>query len=221
MKKQNKTIKRAVALLLLLCTLIGSLTCFSACTLGAPKVDKIYDRVVELIEAAQELNTVFYGAGLPVYAQDSEYAELNHLYFNFEHTGYQIVSDFAKFKSVDEIKAAAEKVFSTAYLEDVLYNNAFVGYAIEDGAGGSVMAEPRYYDDGSWIYRLKNDTDYLTGGIRIYDYSTMKIVAPSNGKACTLSISSYLPSDPSFILTDTIRIVKQEDGLWYLDSFTG
>ena len=216
----NKT-KKIIIIAIAVCLLFGSLTCFAVCSMSKPKTEDVYDRVVELIEASYELNTVFLGAGLPVYNTDSEYANITHLYYNFEHTGYEIVTDYAKFKSEEEIKIAAEKVYSKAYLEDILYNNAFVGYAIEDGSGGSAIAEARYLDDGEWIYRSTGDKNYLTGGMRIYDYSTMKVISPSNKDACTISITSYLPNDPTNILNDTIRIVKQDDGLWYLDSFTG
>ncbi|MBQ7347438.1 MAG: hypothetical protein IJW55_05725 [Clostridia bacterium] len=213
--------KRIFTVILSLCLMLGSSVCFTGCS-RAPKVEDIYDRVVELIEASYELNTVFYGEGLPVYESDSVYADYTHMYYGFTYAGdYEIVSDYTKFASVDEIKAAAEKVYSTAYLEDVLYPSAFDGYAIDDGTGGSAYAYSRYVDDGMWIYRSVHDKNYLQNGTRVYDYSTMKIVSPSNGEACYVSIESYLLSDPANISTDPIRLVLQDDGQWYLDSFTG
>ena len=187
-----------------------------------PKTDELYDRVVELIEASYELNTVFYGAGLPVHKTDSAYADFSHLYFDFQYLGdYEIVTEYAKFLSEDEIKSAAEKVYSKDYLENVLYNSAFVGYAVEDGTGGAAYAASRYLEDSEWIYQSVEQNNYLTGGMRIYDYSSMRVVAPSTREACYIEIDSYLPDQPDNVMRDRLRLVKQEDGLWYLDSFTG
>lgn len=213
--------KRILTVLLSVCLLFGSLVTLSSCS-RAPDLEEVYDRVVELIEASYELNTLFYGAGLPVYESDSTYAEFTMMYFDFAYAdNYEIVSDFTKFASETEIKEAAERVYSTAYLEDVLYPNAFVGYAIDDGMGDSAYAFARFMDEGGWIYQSKHNENYLEGGMRVYDYSTMKIVSPSKADAIYVSIESWLPSNPSVISTDPIRLVLQDDGQWYLDSFTG
>ena len=214
--------KRILTVLLSFCLLVGgAVGCFTGCS-RPPKVEDIYDRVVALIEASYELNTVFYGAGLPVHEDDSVYAEYTHMYYGFTMAGdYEIVSEHAKFASVDEIKQAAEKVYSKAYLEEVLYLGAFDGYAVEDGSGGAAVSSSRYQEDGGGLYRSARDKDYLNGDTRVYDYSSMKIISPSDGDACTLKIDSYLLSDPEQVFSDTIRLVRQDDGLWYLDSFTG
>jgi hypothetical protein len=217
MNKKRLIIAATVALLL-----VGTLGGVLGYTATIPKTDEIYDRVVELIEASYELNTVFYGAGLPVHKTDSAYAEFSHLYFDFQYLGdYEIVTEYAKFLSEDEIRSAAEKVYSKNYLETVLYNSAFVGYAVEDGKGGAAFAAPRYLEDNEWIYQSVDQNNYLKGGMRVYDYSSMRVIAPSNKKACYVSIDSYLPEQPELITSDTLRLVRQDDGLWYLDSFTG
>ena len=186
-----------------------------------PDVEEIYDRVVELVEASHELNTVFYGAGLPVYKTDSVYADITYMYYDFQNKGYyEYVSDHAKFLFTQDIKQAAEQVYSTAYLNDILYNNAFVGYAIEDGEGGAAYAHARFLEDENWIYQSTYAKSYLEG-MRIYDYSTMKVVAPSTSKACYVTMDSWIDTAPDQITTVRLRLVLQDDGLWYLDSFTG
>lgn len=213
--------KRILTVLLSFCLLVGGAVGITGCS-RPPKVEDIYDRVVTLIEASYELNTVFYGAGLPVHESDSVYAEYTHMYYGFAMAGdYEIVSEHSKFASVDEIKKAAEKVYSKSFLEEVLYLGAFDGYAMEDGSGGAAVSSSRYQEDGSGFYCSMDDMDYLKGDTRVYDYSTMKIISPSDGDACTLKIDSYLLSNPANVFSDTIRLVRQEDGLWYLDSFTG
>ena len=215
---KKKIIITAIVALLVVGITGGVLVYFST----VPKTDEVYDRVVELIEASYELNTVFYGAGLPVHRTDSAYADFSHLYFDFQYLGdYEIVTEYAKFLSEDAIKSAAEKVYSKAYLETVLYNSAFVGYAVEDGKGGAAYAAARYLEDSEWIYQSTEKNDYLGNGMRIYDYASMRVVAPSTKEACYVEIDSYLPDQPDLIMRDRLRLVKQEDGLWYLDSFTG
>ena len=207
---------RGVLCLLLLLALLSSLV---GCGLIPPKMDELYDRVVELVEGSKELNTVFYGAGLPVYARDSEYAELNHIYFQHPQPGYETVSPYAKFLTVADIQAAAEKIYSRAYLEEVLYVSAFTGHAFSDGAEGAVVAGATYLEDTAWIYRSETAERYPVE-MRVYDYSTMRITRPSNRKAVYVTLDAY-PEAGGEAEEVRLRLVKQEDGRWYLDSFTG
>ncbi len=218
--KRFSRIGRAVLLLsVAVCMLVGALT-LTACS-RAPKVEDIYDRVVELIEASNELNVVFYGAGLPVYESDSLYADFTHLYYGFSQAGnYEFVTEQAKFASEDAIKAAAEQVYSTEYLENVIYPAAFVGYAIDDGMGSAAFAYSRYLNDGEHFCRSTHDQNYLTGGIRIYDYSTMHVTKPSDAEACYVTMDSWIESDPNTVTSVRLRLVYQNDN-WYLDSFSG
>ena len=87
--KKQRVIAISVASCLLIAITLGVLW---AALWRAPHVDDIYDRVVELIESSYEINTVFLGAGLPVYPNDSKYAELNHLYFDNQYDDYEIVT---------------------------------------------------------------------------------------------------------------------------------
>jgi hypothetical protein len=183
-----------------------------------PKLEDVYDRVVELVEESQEVNTVFYGAGLPVHDSNGDYADFTHMYFDFKYKGsYEIVTDQAKFISVMAIQNKAEQVYSKSYLENVLYPFAFTGYAV-DNVGGNI-AVARYLEDEEWIYRATSGKNYLEG-TRIYDYSTMKIAYPGNSKAFYVTMDSWLEENPDEIETVRLRIVQQ-DGQWYLDSFTG
>ncbi len=213
--------RKILSILLSVCLLFGVAASFSACaTRGAPKVEDIYDRVVSLVEASHELNTIFYGEGLPVYAADSEYADFTHLYFGFTYRDeYEMATPYAAFGSSVEIKNAAEKVYSTAILESTIYPSAFDGYALDDGTGDSMFAYSRFYEEDGWIYQSAAEESYFSG-IRVYDYSTMRVVAPSNSSACYVEIDTWLEHDPATILTQTLRLVRQDDGLWYLDSFT-
>lgn len=183
-----------------------------------PKLEDVYDRVVELVEESQEINTVFYGPGLPVHDINGDYANFTHMYFDFQYKGsYEIVTDQAKFISVMAIQNKAEQIYSRDYLENVLYPFAFTGYAV-DNVGGNISVA-RYLEDEAWIYQAVSGENYLKG-TRVYDYSTMKIAYPGNAKAFYVTMDSWLESSPEKIERVRLRIVLQ-DGQWYLDSFTG
>lgn len=187
----------------------------------APDVDDVYDRVVELIESSQELNTVFYGAGIATYSQARANAEFDYRYEGFEYRGsHEILSDYARFTSDQEIRDLAERVYSKNFLETMVYPQAFVGYAVEDGIGGAVVTPGRFLDDGTALYVSVKSENWLKNGTRVYDFSTMRVTAPSNQRACYVEIDSYLPETPDLIETARLRLVKQDDGQWYLDSLS-
>ena len=132
--------KRVLSCILIISLLCSMTLSFSSCA-RAPKVDDIYDRVVELIEGANELNTVFYGAGLPVYETNSTYAQLSHMYHGFDYTGeYEMVTPYAKFASVSQIEQAAEKIYSEDYLKNIVYPAMFTGYAVQGVDGVQVKS---------------------------------------------------------------------------------
>ena len=218
---EKKGLSKSTKLLLIIISVVVLIT---VCVLlwyfffSPPKLEEVYDRVVELVEESKEVNTVFYGPGLPVHSINSDYANFTHMYFGFSYYGsYEIVTDQSKFISVMAIQEKAERIYSQKYLESVLYPFAFTGYAV-DNVGGNVSVA-RYLEDEEWIYLATSGKNYLEG-TRVYDYSTMKISYPGNAKAFYVTMDSWLESSPDKIEKIRLRIVQQ-DGQWYLDSFTG
>lgn len=205
---------------LILCVILAVMPCVGLTSCArSPKIGDIYDRVVELVEGANELNTVFYGAGLPVYKNDSEYARLTDMYYGFEHKGvYEMVTPYAKFASVSQIEDAAERIYSKAYLEEVVYPTLFTGHAIQ-GIEGVQVSNARYMEDESWIYQ-SIDAKSLYAGMIVYDYSTMRVTAPSNREACYVTMNAWMEDTPEQVKEIRLRLVLQ-DGSWYLDAFTG
>ena len=214
--------KRILIAVIAVCVLVatgGGL--FFAFRSRAPKVEDIYDRVVELVEASYDLNTVFYGAGLPVYRSDSEYAEFTHMYYDFAHKGtYEYVTPQAQFFSEQQIRDAAERVYSKEYLEKVIYPAIFVGYAINDGMGDAAYAYARYMQEYDSFYQYSPEKGYING-MRVYDYSTMKVVKPSKADACYVEMLSWMENEPESTMYVKLRLVLQDDGQWYLDDFSG
>ena len=211
--------KKIVVTVLTVLMLISLVPTVSGCA-SVPAVEEIYDRVVFLVEESYELNALFYGCGLPVWEEDSEYVEFMHLYYGLNSAqSYEMITQNAKFYSVDEIKKAAEKVYSKDYLNDVLYKTAFDGYAIEDGAGGAVVGVSRYYENEGYFWQAKNHKVFYTA-MRIYDYSTMQVHALGRGDACVVTMDSWLEDTPEKVENVEIPLVLQ-DGKWFLDNFTG
>lgn len=211
----------ALALAMLMVGCSGCAGC-SACS-KAPELDEVYDRIVELIEASKEVNTVLYGAGLPVYEIDSKYAKHHQIYGDEDDStagiSYEYVTEFAKFQSEGEIKDAAEKVYSADCLAP-FYSSVFDGLAISDSQNGMVVAKARYDSGSEQFGQLVNMENGLTG-MRIYDYSTIQIINPSNAQIFRITVDTWMESTPEQIEEVILSFTLAEDGQWYLNTFTG
>ncbi len=194
----------------------------SACS-GAPKLQELYARVVELVEASYELNTIFYGEGLPYYDRTLPmYADLYSDYSKEQYTkDYNIVSTQSKYRSIDEIKAAAEKVYSKELLENQVYKAAFDGLIITGEGVPTTSAGARYRENDGELY-IFNDTEGETHIPKplIYDYATMEIVKPSNASRVLITMLAWETDAPNQPFTKKLVLTKNADGIWYLDSLT-
>ena len=194
-----------------------------SCEAPPPELYQVYDRMVELIEASKEINTVLYGVGLPVYHQGGDYANYNQLYQADQLNSYEMVTEYAKFISEGQIKDAAEKVYSKECLAP-FYTAAFEGLGFSSG-GTAAVTEARYYEDTStgWMYASRDafNTENQLSGMRVYDYSTIEIIKPSNAKRVRITIDSWMENDPENVQKTSLMFVPGEDGKWYLDTFTG
>jgi hypothetical protein len=116
-----------------------------------------------------------------------------------------------KYLTVDDIKAAAEQVYSKSYLMSI-YETMFVGY-IDSGPTDMIYA--RYYEGADGLMILKEANVWVTAK-RIYDYDTMKIVRPSSANKITVLIDSHLEGQTE-ILPVRLSFILQ-NGEWYLNS---
>lgn len=195
--------------LLIVISLIFSM---SSCSGKAPEIDGLSERFVYLIEESKDLNVIFFGIGLPVYRRNSDLANRQMIYYNDSVSGYnRVVLENSKYLNIEDMKEAAEKIFSNEYLSE-LYESAFDGIMISD-----TNAYVRFYDNTEWLYQNINAGEFSLYE-RIYDYSTMEIVKPSNSKYVTVSIESYTLNDPT---RRTVNLsFVYENGSWLLDSPT-
>lgn len=156
------------------------------------------------------------------YSVEYEESESEFYYDADDPKGYSYVRFDAKYKSVEEIKSAAEAVYSKQYLEGI-YQALFDGAAV-GSSQGSGMLRARYYsyDDGEGQVWLMEADDYESriSGKRIYDFSTAKVVKPGSREFANIEIESYLEGKPEERTTVRLSLIKQEDGNWYLDSPT-
>ncbi len=205
-KKLICRIFASVICVILLCSAL----CLTSCS-KKPKIDDVYDRFVQLIEESRELNVIFFGAGVPVYEKDSLLADRRDVYFAYTKSNFDIVMENSKYDSIEAIKKKAESVYSTNYL-NAIYETAFDGVLYD---GGSFL---RFYSEGDKFYQNSGINIYELED-RIYDYSTMKIVRPSNSERVNVEIESYIASNPDARTKITIAF-QNENGIWYLDGPT-
>ena len=203
--------RRIFSILLVISMLFASVLAFSSCgSEPAPPIEDVKDDFVALIEASAEINEIFFGAGLPVISRDEEknaelYANLAVMYDRYEY-----ISTESKYLTVDEMKKAAELVYTSEYLSSV-YMMAFDGYA--DEIAGVTVA--RYYESDGWLFQSIS-YEPLIEGTRTFDFETMKIVKPSRGDYVNVEIESELGGEK---LNLTLAFSKTADG-WRLDTPT-
>ena len=214
----KKHYKKIIAGVLAVVVLAVSCVLLFQCN-AAPRMEDIYDRMVYLLETSQEVNTLIFGNGLPVWEDDSEYVEFMHVYYGLEPADhYEIVMPNAKYLTIDQMKEAIEKIYSTEYLNDVIYAAIFDGVAIENGAGESVVGVARYYEEENYLWQTKEFRVPPYEGIRIYDYSTMQVHSLGKTDRCVVTVNSWLEDTPDQVENIEILIALQ-DGQWYLDNF--
>ena len=201
--------------------LIGVLFSISGCANRPPKLEEIYDRVVELIENSYELNEIFFGQGLPYY--DRNLPVYESLYSDYTTIGYtsdyNIVSKNAKYQSVEEMKIAAEKVYSKSLLESSVYPSMFDGLMEQNVGTGSTYLQARYIEDNQHFYVLIEDSSAYHATPLVYDYSSMEIIRPSNASQVIVSITAWEEGSPQKSFSMRLSLVK-ENGVWLLDKLT-
>ena len=203
---------KIICILLASVILLGSVCVFAYCSLNkAPELDEVKGGFICLIENSKQVNEIFFGVGLPVYERDGDLDEQNMIYIGEANRGYDRVMELSPYATIEEMKAAAQRVYSSAYCEQ-LFQTCFDGVLYE---GVTVLD---YSVIGEVLYQ-SSVKEAITKEERIYIYSTMKIVRPSNKEYVNVEIQSYLESTPDKIETDRLSFLY-EDGNWYLDTPT-
>lgn len=184
-----------------------------------------YLQVLETEDTSRELKYFNEEKGWYYYETDYTPPEVGRYYTLSDPDNYDYVSDSSPYHSIEQIKAAAEQVYSMDYLESI-YETLFTGADNSDENVNLEVLSARYIeymptDAASTAAYLMQSNNYppLVTERRIYDFSTAKVVRPGNKKLVNIEIETYLESSPENRLTVRVTMVKQ-DGAWYLDSGT-
>ena len=160
-----------------------------------------------------------------VYAYAIEYTEKKYdfYYSDSDPTEYDYVRSDSPYYSIDQIKEAAEKVYSKQYLES-LYRSLFVGEVAKDVSGTTLSGLSARYmeymdEDGNVMLMKSNTYEPLVKERRMFDLDTAEVVKPSNKKYITVSVESWLESTPDNRQTIRLSLIL-ENGKWMLDSGT-
>ncbi len=160
------------------------------------------------------------------YATDYREPEGIRYYTKNDPANYDYVSAASKYVSIDEIKAAAEKIYSKDYLEDSVYEGLFVGVASADEASNLSGLASRYIEytdsdggDSTPVLMQSNVYPALVSETRIFDFSTARVIRPGSKVLVNIEVETYLESTPDTRETVKVTMVNV-DGAWYLDSGT-
>ena len=208
--------KKILICLLCLCTLLACTSCGSS----APDLEEVRDEIVALVEASYEVNEIIFGEGLPTYKRGGDYDKEYNLYSDndSEFAYYEYVTQECGYYFTEQIKWAAEKVYTAEYLEGI-YTMTFDGYADENSGA---VTTARYLDGKGWLLKYsfgENDPfDQLDGKKRRFDFDSMEIVKPSDSQHLNIKIDSFLEGETD-ILNITLHFKKTAEG-WRLDAPT-
>lgn len=196
----------------IICTMIAIIICLSTVismtSCGQlPDIEPLKDRFIYLIEESKELNVIFFGVGLPTYDREGILEQRLGIYYDDKLPAYNTITPYTPYYNEDGIKESAEKVFSTNYL-DKIYEGAFDGIV---NSGNTYM---RFYELEGKLYQSISANDFGLSE-RIYDYSTMKIVKPSNNEYINVTVETYTLKDEKRV--EITLSFAFERGDWYLD----
>ena len=206
----------------IICFALALIAALSLVSCGSPPdLNEVRDELTALVEASYEVNEILFGAGLPTYERGGEYDREYNLYDenDSEFAFYEYVTQESGYYFTDQVKWAAEKVYTAEYLAGV-YTMAFDGYADENTGK---ISTARYLDADGWLvkYAFGEDDpfDHLDGKKRLYDFDSMEAVRPYSKGYINLKINSYLEGNEDEVLTITLHFKKTSEG-WRLDAPT-
>ena len=187
-----------------------------------PNVPFSYLEVLTAPDASREAYYSDEIKGIWCYSLPAYVEKTYELYYDEKDPhDYDYVRDDAEYMTISEMKAAAEEIYSAEYLS-AIYESIFVGTtAITESVSGLSARYIEYIDDNgdTWLMKSNNEDFVMIRETRVFDFSTAKIVKPSNAEYINVKINSYLPSDPSNVISVRLSLVLQ-NGVWMLDSAT-
>ena len=203
MKKIKKIFIRAAALV----AAVALAAAFSSC---GKKYDEaeITAAAAKLIEASYEINTIFFGEGLPTVEGDPD-----------DIMKYMEITEDSPYHTEEEIRAATLKVYSPEYCE-LLFERAFSGLTVDLGDGDEVseaeLIGARYVVFDDRLVMLPLDEEDVIKLNRTYDTANIKVVMQKSSRA-DVSVPSFVDGVPDKDVT--LTLVMTENG-WRLEDPT-
>ncbi|MBQ4065811.1 MAG: hypothetical protein IJD10_06895 [Clostridia bacterium] len=196
--------KRILLFVLVILCLVGGTAC-SEKNLEISEEEAL--RVMtELVPLSHELNVIFFGEGLPVTEPPAERPTA---------TTYLPVSADSPYSSIAAIKTAAEKVYSSRYLEGI-YVAAFVGVIPESDDGSvNTLVSPRYQEFGSG---LQADVS-VAPKPNMLGKLTVQSVKVGRATPTYIAVETTCLDEGGNTVVKTI-LLTIENGVWLLDSPT-
>ena len=192
----------SIAIIICLSTIISLTSCAKL-----PDIESLMNRFIYLVEESKEINVIFFGVGLPVFNRDGALEERLGIYYDDELPAYNTVTYYSPYFTEEQIKEKAETLFSKEYL-DRIYEGAFDGIV---NSGNTYM---RFYELDGKIYQSIAATNFELSE-RIYDYSTMQVVKPSNNEYINVTVETYTLKDEKRVEITLSFVFERGD--WYLD----
>ena len=170
--------------------------------------------------------------GTVYYALTASYEEpeFEYEYDANDNVNYDVVRLDCGYLGVEDIKTAAEEIYSKAYLNSI-YSSLFDGIRSDYGDSSSSVLLARYIEEageegGVPYLRMSNVTEAIFEEQRTYDYGTMQIVKPYNKDRVNVTVMAngvYFSSETKKIengLHEVRLSFVLENGKWRLDSPT-
>ncbi len=192
---------------LVLALLIAVLGMLSSCAAPLKISDEEALEVLkDLVPKSYDINVIFFGEGLA--AVDEAYEE------EHDKAAYFKVAEDCGYSSIGEIKAAAEKVYSNKYLEDV-YVTMFQGLASESSEGTlDTSFSPRYREIGGQLM-----VNVARKGLNIRP--RLEVISAEVTKKTSKYVKVETSCRDKDGKTETFEILlTKENDVWLLDSPT-
>lgn len=189
-------LKRAISLFLIATFTVCSLLILTSC--GSKISDETAKNELEkLLPKAKILTEIFLADGLKT--EDVTEETKNYYYLK--------VREDSPYKTIEELKAAAEEVFSIDFLSKNIYVTAFEGITEES-------IRPKFAENTEGVLTIFKNAEKYPVRQEIY-LDTAKVVS---GNKYTAKVSVKAKSSRGEEITITIDMVK-ENGKWLLNSF--